>query len=34
MTNDEKMDRFRRACKPSIQQKLEVENPKTLFEMQ
>jgi hypothetical protein len=34
MSEDEKMDKFRRACKPAIQQKLELEEPKTLFEMQ
>jgi hypothetical protein len=34
MTEEEKMDRFRRSCKPAIQQKLEVEDPKTLFDMQ
>ena len=34
MTEEEKMDKFRRACKPSIQQRLELEDPETLFEMQ
>lgn len=34
MAEDEKMDRFCRACKPSIQQRLEVEEPRDLFDMQ
>ena len=34
MTEDEKMDKFRRAVRPAIQHKLEIENPQTLFEMQ
>jgi hypothetical protein len=34
MSEEEKMDKFRRACKPSIQQRLELEDPETLFEMQ
>jgi hypothetical protein len=34
MSEDEKMDKFRRACKPAIQQKLELEDPRTLFQMQ
>ena len=34
MNEAEKMDKFRRACKPVIQQKLELEEPETLFDMQ
>jgi hypothetical protein len=34
MSEDKKTDKFRRACKPAIQQKLELEDPRTLFQMQ
>lgn len=34
MTEEEKMDKFLRACKSNVQQRLELEEPKSLFEMQ
>jgi hypothetical protein len=34
ITEEEQMDKFRRACKPVIQRKLDIEDSKTLFEMQ